>query len=304
MSASGDGDAVDAYPDTDGQYGDADNAYPDTDGQYGDADNAPDTDGQYGGDNAYPDTDGQYGGADNAYPDTDGQYGGAVDAYPDTDVQYDSVTAGPGPAVGPSVGPSASQPPPEPKLQPAPPPDPSRRWRPPDWSKRPVMHQPRLEAYEGGKMVRSMSLCGQISFLVGRHGGQVDIIVADPSVSRQHAVFINSSTATHLQDLESAQGTWYDEGGRTLNVPQLGVRLDGPKPTKLVEGCTIRFGTYARTVYRVVGLEPPKLSRWSQPHLYSCESCSYRMVVCGALHPSSRACSRSAIHLPHVSHVS
>lgn len=126
------------------------------------------------------------------------------------------------------------------------------------------MHQPKLEAFEGGRMARSMSLSSQRTFVVGRNGAQADVVVADPSLSRQHAVIINSSSATFVQDLESAHGTWYDESGRTLNVPQLGVKL-GTEPVKLVEGATLRFGTLKATVFRVTGLEQAKLERWQPP---------------------------------------
>ena len=115
-------------------------------------------------------------------------------------------------------------------------------------------------------MARSMSLRGQRSFIIGRNGAQADIVVADGSVSRQHAVIINSSTATFIQDLDSAHGTYYDEGGRTMHVPQLGKRLEPMgEPTKLVEGSTLRFGTHAGLVLRIVGLEQQKVTKWQPP---------------------------------------
>ena len=111
-----------------------------------------------------------------------------------------------------------------------------------------------------------MSLRGAPVFIVGRNGQQADVIVADNSVSRAHAAIINSSSATFVQDLSSAHGTFYDDGGRTAHIPQLGTRLDPQAaPTKLVEGATIRFGTYAATVYKIVGLQASTVERWRPP---------------------------------------
>ena len=226
----------DAYPNTDGQYG-ATDAYPDTDGQYGVASDAyPDTDGQYGATDACPDTDGQYGVARDAYPDTSAQYGDATDdAYPDTSAQYEQ---------------------PE---QPAP----KQRWRPPEWSKLPVMHKPRLEKREAGEPTRSMSLGGSRAFIVGRNGQVADIVVEEASLSRAHAAIINSSSATFVQDLGSAHGTWLDAEGRRTHVPQLGERL-GAEPVKLVEGMTLRFGQ-SKIVFSVAGLSPDVVAKWAPP---------------------------------------
>lgn len=128
------------------------------------------------------------------------------------------------------------------------------------------MHQPRVEAFEDGKNMRSMSLKGARYFIVGRNGAQADIVVADPSVSRAQAAIINSSTATFIADLDSAHGTWLDTSGRTLAIPQLGERLDpNGEPVQLTEGATLRFGTFAKTVFRIVGLSPPKVERWAPP---------------------------------------
>ena len=128
------------------------------------------------------------------------------------------------------------------------------------------MHQPKLECWENGRMARSMSLKGARFFIVGRNGAQADIVVAADSISRAHAAIINSSSSTFLHDLDSAHGTWYDEGGRTMHVPQLGVRLDpGGEPTKLVEGATIRFGSHAQLVFRIVGLQAETVQRWKPP---------------------------------------
>ena len=191
--------------------------------------------------------------------------GGDDEEYPDTDAQYESTS------VAQSVPPAVAAPPPPaapaapPPPPPAPPPE-SRKWRPPDWSKPPVMHNPRLEAWENGRMARSMSLKGARYFIVGRNGEVADVIVPDSSVSRGHAAIINSSTATFVHDLDSAHGTYYDVGGRTMHVPKLGVRLaPSDEPTKLVEGASLRFGTVASTVFRVVGLEAATVKRWHPP---------------------------------------
>ena len=73
-------------------------------------------------------------------------------------------------------------------------------------------------------------------------------------------------TATFIHDLDSAHGTYYDEEGRTMHVPKLGVRLDpSGEPTKLVEGATLRFGAMAATVFRIVGLQAETVQRWRPP---------------------------------------
>ena len=252
------GAADDAYPDTDAQYGAADDAYPNTDDQYGAADDAyPDTDAQYGAaDDAYPDTSAQYA-ADDAYPDTDAQYGAADDAYPDTDAQYGAAEY-PDPAPPAPAPAAAPPPPPEPAAPPA-----AAPWRPPDWSKPPVMHKPRLEKREAGEPTRSMSLGGSRAFIVGRNGQVADIVVEEASLSRAHAAIINSSSATFVQDLGSAHGTWLDAEGRRTHVPQLGERL-GAEPVKLVEGVTLRFGQ-SKIVFSVAGLSPDVVAKWAPP---------------------------------------
>ena len=248
-----DDDAYDEYPDTNAQFGaDVVGPYP-------------------GGEEDGDDVVGPYpGGAD----DDD-----AYDAYPDTDAQYGGDSHD---AIGPPVGPAAprASPPPmaaaPPAVAAAPPPPSAQappssapappRWRPPEWSKPPQLHQPKIEAWENGRCARSMSLRGAPVFIVGRNGQQADVIVADNSVSRAHAAIINSSSATFVQDLSSAHGTFYDDGGRTAHIPQLGTRLDPQAaPTKLVEGATIRFGTYAATVYKIVGLQASTVERWRPP---------------------------------------
>ena len=240
-------EATDAYPDTDAQYTDeATDAYPDTDAQY--ADEASD---------AYPDTDAQYAAdATEAYPDTDAQYADATEAYPDTDAQYaDEVTDADAQSGEPAAAPE------EPPAAPAPKP----HWRPPDWSKLPVMHKPRLEMFENGRCARSMAIGHARCFVIGRNGQVADIVVPDESLSRAHAALINSSSASFLEDLDSAQGTWVDLEGRTLNVPQLGTRLvPGDEPVQLCENATFRFGS-CNAVFRIVGLQHETVRRWEPP---------------------------------------
>jgi len=227
-----------AYPDTDAQYPDTDAQYPDTDAQY------PDTDAQYPDTDAqYPDTDAQYPDTDAQYPDTDAQYPDTDAQYPDTDAQYPDTDA---------------------ELKATAPP-PKARWRPPDWSKLPVMHKPRLEMFENGRSARSMTVGNSRCFVFGRNGQVADIVVPDNSLSRAHAALINSSSATFIQDLDSAHGTYVDFEGRSINVPQLGTRLKaGEEPTKLTEGATIRFGS-SNAVFRIVGLEHDVVQKWEPP---------------------------------------
>ena len=194
----------------------------------------PDTDAQYEAAEAYPDTDAQYEAAE-AYPDTDAQYE-AADAYPDTDSQFKATA-----------------------------PPPKARWRPPDWSKLPVMHKPRLEMFENGRSARSMTVGNSRCFVFGRNGQVADIVVPDNSLSRAHAALINSSSATFIQDLDSAHGTYVDFEGRSINVPQLGQRLKaGDEPVKLTEGATIRFGS-CNAVFRIVGLQHDVVQKWEPP---------------------------------------
>jgi len=215
-------------------YEEATDAYPDTDAQYEAAEAYPDTDAQYEAAEAYPDTDAQYEAAD-AYPDTDAQYE-AADAYPDTDSQFKATA-----------------------------PPPKARWRPPDWSKLPVMHKPRLEMFENGRSARSMTVGNSRCFVFGRNGQVADIVVPDNSLSRAHAALINSSSATFIQDLDSAHGTYVDFEGRSINVPQLGQRLKaGDEPVKLTEGATIRFGS-CNAVFRIVGLQHDVVQKWEPP---------------------------------------
>jgi len=182
------------------------------------------------------DRDAQYDATD-AYPDTDAQYD-ATDAYPDTDAQYEAEATAP---------------------------QPKARWRPPDWSKLPVMHKPRLEMHENGRCARSMAISNSRCFVFGRNGQVADIVVPDNSLSRAHAALINSSSATFIQDLDSVHGTWVDFDGRSINVPQLGQKLKaGEEPTKLIEGATIRFGN-CNAVFRIVGLQHDVVTRWDPP---------------------------------------
>ena len=225
---------------------DAADANPDTDHPYEATEVYPDTDHQYEATEAYPDTDHQYE-ATEAYPDTDHQYE-ATEAYPDTDHQYEATHARDT----------------DPELKPTAPP-PKARWRPPDWSKLPVMHKPRLEMFENGRSARSMTVGNSRCFVFGRNGQVADIVVPDNSLSRAHAALINSSSATFIQDLDSAHGTYVDFEGRSINVPQLGTRLKaGEEPTKLTEGATIRFGS-SNAVFRIVGLEHDVVQKWEPP---------------------------------------
>ena len=195
---------------------------------------------------ANPDTDHPYE-ATEVYPDTDHQYE-ATEAYPDTDHQYEATHARDT----------------DPELKPTAPP-PKARWRPPDWSKLPVMHKPRLEMFENGRSARSMTVGNSRCFVFGRNGQVADIVVPDNSLSRAHAALINSSSATFIQDLDSAHGTYVDFEGRSINVPQLGTRLKaGEEPTKLTEGATIRFGS-SNAVFRIVGLEHDVVQKWEPP---------------------------------------
>lgn len=220
-----DGHHLDAYPDTDAQYArQEEEDYPDTDAQYlqGRMSEYPNTDAQYaraqdsdGDEDAYPNTDEQYAqgsnpavsphtdgqsadGQEESYPDTDAQFAD-MGGYPDTDAQYvetgrresewsKHVTRGAPTERSSEAAPASAR---EPSV--------AKPWRPPDWSKLPVMHQPKIAAYENGVMKRSMSLTRQRCYLLGRNGQHADIVLEHNSISRVHCAIINSSSATFVQ---------------------------------------------------------------------------------------------------------
>ena len=87
----------------------------------------------------------------------------------------------------------------------------------------------------------------------------------DASVSRQHAAFVNSSSATFLVlvDLKSAQGSFVGDE-RVTPVPKLGIEAAPGRPMQLDEGQTIRFGSSA-IVFKVSGVELAQPERWAIP---------------------------------------
>jgi len=139
------------------------------------------------------------------------------------------------------------------------------KWRPPDWAKPALMHTPVFEMLVGGKVAKSMKIGKRPVTVIGRNGQVSDVVIDDASLSRAHAVVINSSSAAFLQDLDSAHGTYLDPEGRTNNVPQLGNRLspDDP-PSKLEDGYTFRLGS-CNKVFRVSGVKPVAVDRWQPP---------------------------------------
>jgi len=149
--------------------------------------------------------------------------------------------------------------------RPAPPVKSKSKWRPPDWCKPALLHKPVLEMHMPGRGARTMAIAKKRVLILGRNGQVSDVVIDDPSISRAQAAIINSSSATFLQDMDSAHGTWLDLEGRLMAVPQLGDRLDPEsEPTKLVEGATFRLGS-SNTVFRVVGVEPEVVDKWKPP---------------------------------------
>ena len=102
------------------------------------------------------------------------------------------------------------------------------RWAPPEWAKHPDRErEPRIEVYDNGILTRTINLAQVRSLTVGRQESAVEVFVDDASVSRTHAAFVNSSSATFIVDLKSAQGTFVSDE-RVVPIPQLGTQVSHP----------------------------------------------------------------------------
>ena len=141
-------------------------------------------------------------------------------------------------------------------------PPPPSRFRPPAWAKPPSGGRaPVLDVYENGELKRTVRLDGR-ALVLGRCA-PADVVLEEPSVSRMHAALLNSTTATFLLDLDSAQGTFVGDE-RVAALPQLGVRAEAGRAIELKENATVRLGASC-VAFKVHGLAPPELERWSVP---------------------------------------
>ena len=71
---------------------------------------------------------------------------------------------------------------------------------------------------------------------LGGRAALCDLIVRHESISRQHGAFLHADGESFVQDLGSSGGTYYD-----------GLRLPSNQPTKLTDGCVLKFGECATT---------------------------------------------------------
>ena len=116
--------------------------------------------------------------------------------------------------------PAPPRPPPPPS---GPPPKPTA----PTWAKRPEGRSPTVGIYSEGVLTRTVPLTDVKMLVLGRCA-PADVILDEPSVSRFHAVLVNSATATFVMDMDSAQGTFVADE-RTAPIPQLGVRVEAKR---------------------------------------------------------------------------
>jgi len=132
----------------------------------------------------------------------------------------------------------------------------------PSWAKRPEGRRPQVGIYSEGVLTRTVSLHDVRMLVLGRCPPS-DMILDEPSVSRFHAVLINSATATFVMDLDSAQGTFVADE-RTTAVPQLGERVPPKRAVQLSENATVRLGS-SRVAFRMSGVSQPDLEKWTVP---------------------------------------
>ena len=136
--------------------------------------------------------------------------------------------------------PAPPRPPPPPS---GPPPKPTA----PTWAKRPEGRSPTVGIHSEGVLTRTIPLTDVKMLVLGRCA-PADVILDEPSVSRFHAVLVNSATATFVMDMDSAQGTFVADE-RTAPIPQLGVRVEAKRAVQLSENATVRLGA-SRIAFR------------------------------------------------------
>ena len=128
------------------------------------------------------------------------------------------------------------------------------------WAKPPENREPAVHIFVGGNQTKVVELRGLTHLVLGRQG---DIVIEDPSASRQHAAIVNSAGSTWLLDLKSAQGTFLGDE-RVAPVPRLGTEVPPGKPVALTDGQTIRLGASA-TVFQIRGVAEAEAEKWAIP---------------------------------------
>ena len=137
------------------------------------------------------------------------------------------------------------------------------RWAPPEWAKLPENREPAVHIFVKGALTKVVEMRRLTHLIIGRQGDVVDLIVDDPSVSRQHVAIVNSATSTFVLDLKSAQGTFVGDE-RVAPVPRLGDELTPAKPVALTDGQTIRVGA-SQTVFQIRGVAEAEAEKWAIP---------------------------------------
>ena len=101
-------------------------------------------------------------------------------------------------------------------------------WHPPHWATEAKSSSVALELRRGDDVVKTISLAGRKSYVLGRQG---DIVVEDAGASRQHAAIVHRDGAAYLFDLKSAKG-----------VALRGAQLKPMEPAKLADGDAFVLG--------------------------------------------------------------
>ena len=114
-------------------------------------------------------------------------------------------------------------------------------WQPPHWATEAKSQTVALELRRGDDVVKTISLAGRKSYVLGRQG---DIVVEDAGASRQHAAIVHRDGAAYLFDLKSAKG-----------VALRGAQLKPMEPAKLADGDAFVLGENPLR-YVIRGLAP------------------------------------------------
>ena len=114
-------------------------------------------------------------------------------------------------------------------------------WQPPHWATEAKSSSVALELRRGDDVVKTISLAGRKSYVLGRQG---DIVVEDAGASRQHAAIVHRDGAAYLFDLKSAKG-----------VALRGAQLKPMEPAKLADGDAFVLGENPLR-YVIRGLAP------------------------------------------------
>jgi pSer/pThr/pTyr-binding forkhead associated (FHA) protein len=104
----------------------------------------------------------------------------------------------------------------------------------PSWSAKPAIPFV-LEVLKNGVSVEKVDISGKEFFSFGRQEGTVDVLLAHPSISRQHAVVQHADNGMFIYDLGSANGTFVNKQ-----------RIPKEAYQKLTVGHVIKFGESSR----------------------------------------------------------